>query len=524
MKLLRDRDSKRLILAGLAAALIFLASLLPFLPLPSAEAQSLYDVVGRNLKNTVKSVDRALSDAVGANDARPAKRTKPRNTQAAEALPPLPIRQPKPWHKSSEPPASSPAASSGAQSAASAQAGEAVRNSPPAKHPTAGTVVAGDVNSASAPPPPRRTAQQQTPSQSELLSDKSWPVTIEEAKAKAKAKADEAAGKPADVWPELEINIAKARCTHLLKQVNAVVEFEEPFKKGPCGDPAPVRLVSLGSNPAVAVSPPAVVNCNMVFSLHEWLQKDLQPLAQKHLGGKITTLENMSSYSCRNAYARTSTRLSEHARANALDIRGFKTAKGNVAHLLADWGPTERDIEAYKVAKREEAERQAAEAKAKADAKAKAVAEAKKKAMAKAAVKSGNGAADKGDAGDGSVSASDAGDAGDGSASGVRGSIIDGIPVPARALGYQPSRLGGPKTSRQEVSRKSTDGVRTKKARPVPEVDESKTRTAKAVFLREAHKSACRIFGTVLGPEANNAHRNHFHVDLAPRKRSNFCE
>lgn len=521
MGLLRGRDSKRFILAGLAAALVFLASLLPllpflpFLPLPSAEAQSLYDVVGRNLKNTVKSVDRALSDAVGANDAHPAKRTKPRNTQATEGVPPLPIRQPKPWHKSSEPPAGQPVASI-------AEAGEAARNPPSAQHPTAGMrVQAGAVNNASAPPPPKRAAQLQTPSQSELLTDKSWPVTMEEAKAKAKAKADEAAGKPADVWPELEINIAKARCTHLLKQVNAVVEFEEPFKKGPCGDPAPVRLVSLGSNPTVAVSPPALVNCNMVFSLHEWLQKDLQPLAQKHLGGKITTLENMSSYSCRNAYARTSTRLSEHARANALDIRGFTTAKGNGAHLLAHWGPTERDIEAYKVAKREEAERQAAEAKAKADAKAKAVAEAKKKSLAKAADKSGNGAAN---AGDGSVSASDTGDAGDGSASGVRGSIIDGIPVPVRALGYQPSRLGGPKTSRKEVSRKSRDGVRTKKARPVPDVDESKTRTAKAVFLREAHKSACRIFGTVLGPEANNAHRNHFHVDLAPRKRSNFCE
>ena len=106
----------------------------------------------------------------------------------------------------------------------------------------------------------------------------------------------------------------------------------------------------------------------MVFSLHEWLQKDLQPLAQKYLGEKITTLENMSSYSCRNAYARTSTRLSEHGRANALDIRGFKTGKGNAARLLAHWGATKRDIEAYKVAQREEAERKAAEAKAKADA------------------------------------------------------------------------------------------------------------------------------------------------------------
>ena len=37
-------------------------------------------------------------------------------------------------------------------------------------------------------------------------------------------------------------------------------------------------------------------------------------------------------------------------------------------------------------------------------------------------------------------------------------------------------------------------------------------------FLRDIHASACKVFGTVLGPEANNAHRNHFHVDMAKRQ------
>lgn len=46
----------------------------------------------------------------------------------------------------------------------------------------------------------------------------------------------------------------------------------------------------------------------------------------------------------------------------------------------------------------------------------------------------------------------------------------------------------------------------------------------RAQFLREIHAGACKIFGTVLGPEANEAHRNHFHLDLAKRRRSSFCE
>lgn len=39
-------------------------------------------------------------------------------------------------------------------------------------------------------------------------------------------------------------------------------------------------------------------------------------------------------------------------------------------------------------------------------------------------------------------------------------------------------------------------------------------------FLRIVHRSACRRFSTVLGPEYNAAHRNHFHFDMG---RGPFC-
>lgn len=41
----------------------------------------------------------------------------------------------------------------------------------------------------------------------------------------------------------------------------------------------------------------------------------------------------------------------------------------------------------------------------------------------------------------------------------------------------------------------------------------------KAAFLRDIHAGACRIFGTTLGPEANEAHKNHFHFDMKVRRR-----
>ena len=39
-------------------------------------------------------------------------------------------------------------------------------------------------------------------------------------------------------------------------------------------------------------------------------------------------------------------------------------------------------------------------------------------------------------------------------------------------------------------------------------------------FLRRLHQSACKRFGTVLGPEYNAAHANHFHFDMAKSMRN----
>ena len=44
-------------------------------------------------------------------------------------------------------------------------------------------------------------------------------------------------------------------------------------------------------------------------------------------------------------------------------------------------------------------------------------------------------------------------------------------------------------------------------------------------FLRRLHESACKRFGTVLGPNYNSAHANHFHFDMgnAMKDGSSYC-
>jgi hypothetical protein len=328
-----------------------------------------------------------------------------------------------------------------------------------------------------------------------------WPPTAEDLAARRRQATGQAAPAAATGWPQSEVLIAKARCTALLKDVEAVyMPLEGVREAGDCGAPAPVQLMAIGKSPQVVVSPPAVVTCEMVAALAQWLASDIQPSARKLLGSPIVKIESMSSYSCRNAYGRTKSRLSEHGRANALDIRGFLTASGHGTDLLADWGPTMRDIRAAEVAIA-----QAAAAKAAAAAAARAETERKSAAGPQAPpapVETG-------------------------SIPGGIGTLIEGVPrlrvlttprpseETAPAFAPHGSRLGGPKPTVHSGTGSSAPADSGPKILTPPSAPGGFDR--KQRFLREAHASACRTFKTVLGPEANNAHRNHFHVDLAER-------
>src|SRR5215470_2319703 len=155
------------------------------------------------------------------------------------------------------------------------------------------------------------------------------------------------ATKAAADWSPQDIQLAQARCAVLLKGLEVVAVPEAPLREGSeCGTPAPMRLISIGKAPQVAFSPPPTLTCDMIAVLHKWLQADVQPLARQFMGAPVVRVETMSSYSCRNAYGRAHGRLSEHARANALDIGAFITALGKTALVVTDWGLTAREVAA----------------------------------------------------------------------------------------------------------------------------------------------------------------------------------
>jgi len=104
---------------------------------------------------------------------------------------------------------------------------------------------------------------------------------------------------------------------------------------GGCGAPDAVRLeaVFLKDSTRVPVSPPAQMRCSMAEAVVSWVREELAPLAVQQIGSALRGIDNFDSYSCRGRNRVPGAQLSEHGRANALDIRSVKLANGKSYEL-----------------------------------------------------------------------------------------------------------------------------------------------------------------------------------------------
>lgn len=386
-----------------------------------------------------------------------------------------------------------------------------------------------------------------------------------------------------DVWSASEIADARRICTDALNSMSAKIEELAPIKKGPCGSPAPIRLISIGKTNPVTFKPAPTVSCRMLVPLKQWISRGLQPAAERHLDTRVKTVSVMSSYSCRTRYGRKGARMSEHAFANALDIGGFRLATDGRVSVLKDWGPTKRDIaravaaakakklkaeklktarsgatsapvappEPPRVARRqspsianstrvkpnlpevridtrraarraEERRRQrrkeALHRSRQADQRRTAVAARERGPLDRPIRRPGPRAERRPYSG--SI----------GGAFGVGTPVVSPPPLPVRRPLRRAVRSEFPSApsvrSRRQLSPRTAPSAAGRFQPPyrLGGPKPAGKSTPRAAFLRSVHASACRIFGTTLGPEANEAHRNHFHVDMFPRKRRGYCE
>lgn len=148
---------------------------------------------------------------------------------------------------------------------------------------------------------------------------------------------------PITKWENSEILAARDKCQKLLAGVDKKVKPVKPIRHNACGTPAPLKVAGLlqNSDAGISLAPAATMNCAMTARLALWVEKDLQRLAEKHLGSPVRMIHNMASYSCRHRYNDLSRKISQHALANALDIGGFTLANGETISVLKHWDDEE---------------------------------------------------------------------------------------------------------------------------------------------------------------------------------------
>ncbi len=122
----------------------------------------------------------------------------------------------------------------------------------------------------------------------------------------------------------------------LSEQIAIAPSIPDIHGAGGCGGEDLVRLeaVVLPDHHLVAVRPAAILRCAMASAIADWIRTDMAPLAAS-LGSVISDVDNFDSFECRGRNRVAGALLSEHGRANALDVRGVKLANGQ-AILLTD--------------------------------------------------------------------------------------------------------------------------------------------------------------------------------------------
>jgi hypothetical protein len=103
---------------------------------------------------------------------------------------------------------------------------------------------------------------------------------------------------------------------------------------GECGVDDAVRLeaVLLADKTRVAMTPPAILRCTMAEAIVQWVRQDVAP-AVGPLGARLRSIDNYAAYDCRGRNNVIGAKLSEHGKANALDVRSVKLADGTVVGL-----------------------------------------------------------------------------------------------------------------------------------------------------------------------------------------------
>ncbi len=326
------------------------------------------------------------------------------------------------------------------------------------------------------------------------------------------------------------IAVARAQCEKLLESAVLDYQYMPPIRAGRCGTRAPILVKSIGAEPSIVISPPATMNCTLAAALYAWFENAVQPAA-KTMGTSVVKIRNAASYMCRRRYGAANTRISEHAFANALDISEFVFASGQRIKILGNWRygakitslpplPTPplrnpRRVTAM-LALRETAVAHETTGSIVIVSAHRSIGS---KILAVPMMSANPTFSPTPHVAQSPLSTFRQSSMTPGSARLGRTLIApveSSVPIsPLPPLGFA--------LSESEPAHSNAEKAETK-THPEPTPPRILQRDEAAIFIHVIHADACRIFGTVLGPNANAAHKDHFHFDMAKRRYAGVCK
>jgi hypothetical protein len=99
-------------------------------------------------------------------------------------------------------------------------------------------------------------------------------------------------------------------------------------------DVVTLDAVLLADKSRVALSPPATLRCPMAEAVAQWMINDVAP-AIAASGASLRSIETLDSFDCRPRNNVAGAPVSEHGRANALDVRALGVSGGAVLELTS---------------------------------------------------------------------------------------------------------------------------------------------------------------------------------------------
>lgn len=135
--------------------------------------------------------------------------------------------------------------------------------------------------------------------------------------------------------PETPATFRKCQADMLALGAKFDVLPDRTYPNG-CSATSSLKLVAIG----IPVTNLGAVKCGTALALTQWVTQAVQSAARDRLDGYVTKIESFGSFACRPVNNVEGNKMSEHGRANAVDIAGFVLAGGRRITVKADWnGP-----------------------------------------------------------------------------------------------------------------------------------------------------------------------------------------